>query len=461
MKRFADGPLDNSPSQDAVHPYDYDTSQNYTPGCPNCQRKMILTTQPLTPFKAFTCPDCSFSIPYSQRGDTGTLVGETGTEHLQSFEGLVEKSNKDQPLVHAPYKTTKRPKENPMADPEGHGVLMDRTLTADVRQNGVKAFQADQPFPRMIHQEMETRNQISNIIYGLTYFQLTVGQKDRVDRAMRIFWDSHGLFSAQQVVNYMRRMGLMLKQADVLDFLKKKETDAPKKGEERGVAEMSAKEIAVKKILAVNDKLETLYAAVALMNEQVKDYQAKLRTKLGIPKLEEEAKGAEEYMNELARLLEQKEFLLGNMVYTFKTSSERLVSALRSVEKVNAAIATIEEIVSPKKMARYQEIVQDFTKMEPIAESFSAYLETEEKKRPKELQAPELEKLSPEQLTKLMETPQTKSSLNVMSASFWDTIKGWFNSLKALAADAIGLVSDDLALLQEVQADLEAGFGEI
>lgn len=451
MRKIADGPLDNSPSQDPIHP-DFDTSQNYTPNCPNCQRKMVLTTQPSTPFKSFQCEDCHFSVPYSQRGDTGTLVGETGTEHLQSFEGLVEKSNRDQIDVHLPYKVTKRPKENPNSDPTGHGVMMDRTLTA---------FQADQPFPRMIHQEMETRNQISNIIYGLTYFQLTVGQKDRVDRAMRIFWDSHGLFSAQTAVNYMRRMGFMFKQADVMDFLKKKEkTEAPKSGE-KGVAEMSAKEIAVKKIMAVNEKLENLYMAVALINEKVNEYRATLSKKLEIPKLEEEAKGAEEYMNELARLLEQKEFLLGNMVYTFKTSSERLVSSLRSVEKVNAAIETIEEVVSPKKMARYQEIVKDFTKMEPIAESFNAYLETEEKKRPKELQGPELEKLSPEQLTKLMETPQTKSSLNVMSASFWDTIKGWFNSLKALAADAIGLVTDDLALLQQAQADLEAGFGEV
>jgi len=177
MKRSADnGPLDNSPSGDAVHPYSYPSSQNYTPDCPNCQRKMVITTEPSSPYKAFSCPDCSFKLDPVNRMEPGTGNSETGTEHIQNYEGLVEKAGRpvrNRPPLRAP--------EHPRSDPMGHGVDLDLTK--------VRGFKADQPFPNTVKNEWDIKKKMSELVYGLSYYQLTVGQKQRIDMAYGQFWD--------------------------------------------------------------------------------------------------------------------------------------------------------------------------------------------------------------------------------------------------------------------------------
>ena len=441
MKRFSDGPLDNSPSQDAVHPYDYDTSQNYTPDCPNCQRKLVLTTQPLTPFKAFTCPDCSFSIPYSQRGDTGTLVGETGTEHLQSFEGLVDKANKDQNAVHSPYKVTKRPKENPKADPMGHGVMMERTLTA---------FQADQPFPRMIHQEWETRNVLSNLIYGFSYYQLTVGQKDRVDKAMRIFWDSHGLFSAQQVVNYMRRTGFMDRVA-----APPKKTKAPAKAE-IPEEQLSAPEIVKKRVTNASKKVEDYLATLWMIKTQTEELEKKLAAKMDVPKLKEEYAKVLPYIQSVIKALPQHQATIGRVIYMLREASTRTGVTVGSVEKMNELIDKINQLVAPDKMSEWVAIRDTLIATTDVKESFTPpkYVEDPTKMRPKELEAPGFETIPPEELKTLLE-PHS-SMMSRRAKGVWESIKGWLNSFKSAVMQVASLLKTDQGEWEALEQELAA-----
>jgi hypothetical protein len=137
------GPADTYPGQDAVHPYSYPTEPT-NPNCPHCQKKMVSVTKPYSPEIVFSCPDCSFKTNQN-RMEPGTGNSESGAEHIQNFEGLVDKS----------------------------------------------AFMADQPFPLTIHNEWEVKRKMAELVYGMGYWRLTVGQKERLDIAYRTFWDNH------------------------------------------------------------------------------------------------------------------------------------------------------------------------------------------------------------------------------------------------------------------------------
>jgi len=86
---YPGGAADTSPGQDAVHPYSYDEE----PSCSNCKKPMVLVTAPYSPSIVFNCPDCNTKTDVTgpSRVEPGTGNSETGTEHIQNFEGLLDK----------------------------------------------------------------------------------------------------------------------------------------------------------------------------------------------------------------------------------------------------------------------------------------------------------------------------------------------------------------------------------
>jgi phage terminase small subunit len=86
---YPGGAADTSPGQDAVHPYSYDEE----PSCSNCKKPMVLVTAPYSPSIVFNCPDCNTKTEVTgpNRVEPGTGNSESGAEHIQTFEGLLDK----------------------------------------------------------------------------------------------------------------------------------------------------------------------------------------------------------------------------------------------------------------------------------------------------------------------------------------------------------------------------------
>jgi hypothetical protein len=225
--------------------------------------------------------------------------------------------------------------------------------------------------------------------------------------------------------------------------------ESPSQAEE---AEMSAPEILKKRVLNASAKVEAYYSALKSVQDEVAKYQEKQMEQFNIPKLQEEYSKVISFIKDAIRALPQHEALIESMVYTLREASERNVVAPKSIDAMNDVISKINAMVKPSKLKAWEELKLQLFKMEDVKEGWSEYLQTEQKKRPKELQEPNWEAMAPEDLKKLL---GPRSSLKV-AASAWDTLKAWFNELKSLFSITLGSIESDNAQWEEINQELHA-----
>jgi hypothetical protein len=326
-----------------------------------------------------------------------------------------------------------------------------------------EAVGKDQPFTLMVKQEWDLKNEIAKLVYGLSYFQLLSGQKQRIDTAFRSFYDSHSTFSSmiKKMPALVAALKVQAKDPRVLEKTaepRRTVEDLPK-NQPKQPAQSQGQRLQ-KRLESAASIVEDYLVTVRMIDLQIDDYRQKLEDRLRVAKLEAEAETVEPVIKQMLRALKQHEATVKGVSFKLRESATR--TDVVNGQSVEALLAKIQKLVKNDALPRFEKLAKEFYKETEVAESFRWNLTTEQEERiPKEIPPESYEEVSPEKARSLQDVRRkVKQSLTVESKDFKQMLADFWNSVKSFVFQSIqpflGFLEGAQDEFEIIQQEIEA-----